>query len=152
MMISEHARALRLAAGLCCGLGAADPAWALACTVNPQSVSFGDYDSVSGAAIDGVGYVNLSCDSPTNVEVALSTGSSGSYASRTMSSAGPEMRYNLYTDSGHTAVWGDGTGGSSTVAVNAGTSADVTVYGRIARDQNLPAGAYSDMIVITVTY
>lgn len=41
MRIPEYARALKLAAGLCCALGAADPAWALACTVNPQSVSFG---------------------------------------------------------------------------------------------------------------
>lgn len=99
-----------------------------------------------------MGHVILSCDSPTNVEVGLSTGSSGSHANRTMSSAGSEMRYNLYVDSGRTAVWGDGTGGSSTVAVNAGASENVTVYGRIAPDQNLPAGAYSDMIVVTVTY
>jgi len=135
-----------------CALAMTEPAWAIACTVNPQGVSFGEYNSVTGASVDGVGYINLSCDSPANVDVSLSTGSSGTYSARTMSSTGSDMQYNLYTDSGRTAVWGDGTAGSSTVALSVTSSEDISVYGRIAPVQNLPAGSYSDVIVVTVTY
>ena len=125
---------------------------AFGCTVNPQGVAFGTYDSVSGAAVDGVGYINLACDSPTSLEVRLSAGASGSYAARAMSASGAEMHYNLYSDVGRTAVWGDGVGGTATVSTTVSVEQDVTVYGRIAPGQNLPAGTYSDMIVVTVVY
>lgn len=151
MILPTTSRALLLCAfGF--ALAAPEPASAFACTVDPQSVAFGAYDSVSGAAVDGVGYISLGCDSPTSIEIRLSTGASGSYDERIMSSGGPQMRYNLYTDSSRAAVWGDGAGGSGTVSATIGTSRDVTVYGRIAPNQNLPAGTYADVIVVTLTY
>ena len=47
-------------------------------------------------------------------QVALSTGGSGSYATRKMSNGTDTLSYNLYTDAGHTIIWGDGSGGTST--------------------------------------
>ena len=44
--------------------------------------------------------------------------------------------YNIYTDAARTNVWGDGTGGTATIA-NTGTGAaqNVTVYGRVPSGQ-----------------
>jgi spore coat protein U-like protein len=61
------------------------------------------------------------------------------------------LTYNLYTDASRLISWGDGSGGSSTVSMT-GAAADIPVYGRMAARQNVPAGAYADTIVVTITY
>jgi spore coat protein U-like protein len=65
------------------------------------------------------------------------------------------MQYNLYTTSAHTAIWGDGTSSTSTVAgtgVGVLTASPNTVYGNIPISQDLPAGTYSSIITVTVNY
>lgn len=129
----------------------AAPAAAASCTVTPQSVNFGLYDSLSRAAVDGVGSVSVSCDSAVSFDISLGPGGSGTYASREMSGGQGDMRYNLYTSASRTTAWGDGSGGSTTVG-GGGTGGDFTVYGRIDAGQNLPAGTYVDTVVVTITY
>ena len=128
----------------------AAPAVAASCTVTPQNVSFGPYDSLSRAAVDGVGSVSVNCDSAVSFEISLDQGSSGTFASRAMTSGEAAMTYNLYTGASRTTVWGDGSGGSTTVG--GGGTGDITVYGRVDGGQNLPAGTYVDTVVVTVTY
>lgn len=143
----------RLAAALAFRLlvlvGAA-PAAAAMCSVNPQGVSFGNYDPLSTSALDGVGNINVTCDALVPLTVSLSSGSSGTYSERRMSSGFAYLRYNLYTDAGRNIVWGDGLG-SSTVS-DTGNNVDLPVYGRIPGFQNVPANAYADTIIVTVTF
>lgn len=129
---------------------AASPAHAVVCSVSPQSVSFGNYDPLNPAALDGVGNINVSCDASTSFTISLSAGS-GTYTSRKMMSGTEPMAYNLYTDASRLLIWGDGTGSTSTVSTTA-ASGDYTVYGRIPDRQNIPAGTYTDSITVTVTY
>jgi spore coat protein U-like protein len=129
--------------------------------VSTGGVAFGAYNPLPGAASDTTGSVTLSCNisaGSVSYTMALTTGGSGSYVPRQMSSGASHLNYNLYLDSARTTVWGDGTGGTQTLS---GTSPIVVpsytqtdnVYGRIlANQQSTPPGSYSDTITVTVTY
>jgi spore coat protein U-like protein len=95
----------------------------------------------------------------------LSTGVSGSYASRRMANGANRLNYNLYTTAARTTVWGNGTGGSAIVPAYAAgfivingnqtrvfDSPNLTIHGRIPADQNAPQGNYSDTITVTLTF
>jgi spore coat protein U-like protein len=133
---------------LCCLF--ALPASAVQCNVSVQSLTFGSYDTFSSQPLDSTGNVAVSCDVATAYSIALSPGG-GTYASRALASGAHRLDYNAYTDATRTAVWGDGTGGSATVA-GSGTSANHTVYGRIFARQNAHIGFYADTLTVTLTY
>jgi spore coat protein U-like protein len=126
------------------------PAVAATCTISPQSVSFGNYDPLSVQPLDGVGNIAVRCDAETSFTITFSSGT-GSYAVRRMTSGANALEYNLFTDPSRLTVWGDGTAGSATVGATA-SSAEEAVYGRIAARQNVPAGTYTDVVVVTITY
>lgn len=128
----------------------ASPAAAATCSVSPQGVSFGSYDTLSSTALDGVGNVNVSCDASVSFTVSLSTGSSGTFDPRRMAAGTDYLNYNLYSDAARTTVWGDGVAASNVSAT--GTNVDLPVYGRIPALQNVPANAYADTITVTVAY
>lgn len=130
-----------------------------ACTISATGVMFGAYDPRASGPDDGTGAIDIACHpSDQSVNIALSTGSSGSFSARRMSSSAAQLDYNLYTGTSRTIVWGDGSGGTSTVTLTNGNvsggrrrfSADI--FGRIPALQNVPAGSYVDTIVVTVTF
>src|ERR1700752_3006161 len=84
---------------------------AATCSVSATSVVFGAFNPF-GPAVTSTGTISVTCSGGTASSpytIALSTGS-GTYAQRYMNST---LKYNLYTSSAYTTVWGDGTGGSS---------------------------------------
>ena len=119
-----------------------------ACTISTgAAVSFGNYDWTVATPTDTVGSMTYTCT--TTALVFLSTGSSGTYTTRTMLSGANSLDYNLYTDAARTQVWGDFfTGGTISVAP-AGTPATLNVYGRIPAGQNVATGSYTDSITVT---
>jgi spore coat protein U-like protein len=137
------------------------------CTVTAGGVAFGAYDLLASTPDDSTGTVTVTCTSTgggnttVNYSAALSTGVSGAYSQRYMKSGTPRLNYNLYRDAARTIVWGNGSGGSSLITgtltvgpgVGNGTrSATYTVYGRAPALQDVAPGAYSDSIVITLTF
>lgn len=160
----KQARWFKAALLLCAALGPAKEALALPdCTVSASSVSFGTYDVFSSTDLDAAGNVRVSCSLLgltsllVNYDILLSTGTAGSYAPRKMYNGTYVLAYNLYTTSGRTTVWGDGTGGTS--FINDGyllglftVNRDYPVYGRLPAGQDVPAGFYSDTITVTVNY
>ncbi|RZM31611.1 MAG: SCPU domain-containing protein, partial [Sphingomonas sp.] len=65
--------------------------------------------------------------------------------------------YQLYADPARTQIWGDGSGGSSTVRSFdiiplLGGSSTYQIYGRIPANLSPRPGAYNDTITITVSY
>ena len=137
------------------------------CTVSTTPINFGSYDPITiTAPLDSTGTVRVQC-SPTTileglfgvtVNVALSQGSSGSYAARTLRQ-GPAsaLQYNLYTNASRTTIWGNGSGGTGTMG---GTMAglfqpnfrDFPIYGRVPAGQDPNLGLHSDTITVTVTF
>ena len=141
---------------------------AMDCTVGVVGVAFGVYDPTLSTPDDSNGSVRVTCfytgpggaDS-TNYTVTLSTGSSGTFASRRLTAGASLLNYNLFRDAGRSQIWGNGTAGSSIVTGNikvgpgAGNNTrfvDHPVYGRIPAQQDADTGNYSDTILVTLTF
>ena len=125
-------------------------AHAATCDVNPQGANFGAYDALSAVPLDTVGNIGIACDAVVPVTISLGPGA-GTYQERRMQGGAAELTYNLYTDPARTIVWGDGSGDTSSVSVNAQTAA-IPIYGRVPARQPIPPAAYADTIVVTISY
>lgn len=134
-------------------------AWA-GCTLSASGVAFGVYNPSQATPTDATGTVTINCTANSGsgpYTIALSTGGSSNYAGRRMSSGGNLLPYQLYRNSGRSQVWGNGSGGSSTVSgpnsiPHFGGTAVHQVYGRITALRVVNPGSYSDIIVATVTF
>jgi len=138
---------------------------AVTCTVSATGPAFGIYNPLTTSPTLANGQVSASCTltGTTTTTVSLvssySTGSSGTYAARTMLSGASVLGYNLYYDAAFSQIRGDGTGGSTTGGASftltrtAPTQSTTSViYGRVPALQDVAAGSYLDTIVFTVTY
>lgn len=141
---------------------------AVSCTVSVGGgVAFGVYNPLSALPTDATGTVEVTCTATgwppgwqsVSLTSSYSTGSSGNYSTRTLRSGANVLAYNLYFDAAHTRIRGDGTGGSMTggpvtLRVRPGRpdSTSSPIYGRIPAGQDVAPGAYSDLIVVTITY
>jgi spore coat protein U-like protein len=126
----------------------ASPRARAACTINTTSVvAFGVYDPSSGTPTDSTGAITYTCT--TTALVTLSTGGSGTYNPRSLSSGANTITYNLYADAARTQVWGDFSAGTTLRIAGAGTNVVLSVFGRIPTAQNPNPGSYSDTIVVT---
>lgn len=125
-----------------------------ACTVSTTSVAFGTYDVFAPSATDSTGVVSVFCNVRTTVSVRLGTGSAAGFAPRTLKQGSVALSYNLFQDNARSVVWGDGTGGSSafSVTVNANTTRNQTIFGRIPARQDVPSGPFSDTVVVTIVF
>jgi spore coat protein U-like protein len=131
------------------------------CTMNATPIGFGNYDVFSGAPLDAAGTITVNCSgNVVRATVTLSVSStSGTFNPRRMKrSAGNDLLgYNVYTDVTRTAIFGDGTGGTSDVRLKrpsgppAPWSGFTNMYGRIPPGQNVSVGTYSDTLTATVT-
>ncbi len=130
---------------------------AASCTVGASSLAFGSATStaIQSGNVDGTGVVTLTCTNGTAYTVALDKGTAAgaTLATRKMSAGALRLNYSVFTSMARTTVWGDGTLGSSTVAgTGSGSIQSVVAYGRIYAGQIVPAGSFTDTIVVTVTY
>jgi spore coat protein U-like protein len=126
-------------------------------------MAFGAYDDSSASNTDSTTSIVVQCfriGGPADVVVTLQVGTSatsGGLAPRRMASGANRMDYNLYRDSGRTQVWGQTPGvDTATITItgipNVGSrSGTFVIYGRIPALQNVPAGAYSDSVQLTVS-
>jgi spore coat protein U-like protein len=127
------------------------------CLITTATVAFGSYDPIvtnAASALAGTGTLTVSCTKGTTATVGLNDGANPSGGTRRMADgAGGFLDYELYQDSGHTTVWGNSGGDLlSPVAAPSKTARDFTVYGQVAGNQDVTAGAYSDTIVATVNF
>jgi spore coat protein U-like protein len=145
----------------------APAAGCLSASVTATGPAFGTYNPLIGAPTNSNGSVSVTCTvlaalgQSTTATVSLSAGASAVFATRAMQSGGNQLNYNLYIDNGYAQVWGDGTGGSSTVTdtfvfpLLGSTSQTVTatIYGQIPTSQlNVVPGSYTDTITVTINY
>jgi len=131
------------------------------CTIATAPVAFGAYDPVvanATTALSGTGTVSVTCTSGATTTVTLGQGSN---PTGTSTAAAPARRlkdggldlltYSLYSDAGHTTVWGD-TAGTGLAHTGTGTLIGLTVYGAVDPGQNVPAGSYTDTVLATITF
>ncbi|MDR3434573.1 MAG: spore coat U domain-containing protein [Rouxiella aceris] len=126
---------------------------------NLGTLNFGSLSSIPGnidiASSSGAGSVVVTCTPGTAVSIAMDYGLHGGNSTQRYlaNSAGTAtLAYQLYQDSAHSKVWGNGTLAMSVAAFPA-TSQTYNVYGRLFAVDTLPAaGIYSDTVNITLTY
>ena len=121
---------------------------------NTPAVAFGNYDTLSVTPIDATGTISLACTKGAVAVIALDTSANPTHATgttRAMKDAASDyVSYELYSDSSRTAVWKSS--GVTEPAAPSKAAVDYTVYGRIPAGQDVPANAYSDTVVITVSF
>ena len=130
------------------------------CRVSTTPVSFLNYDVFSNSPAYSTGTVAVDCNNPDHhplpVTIAINRGGSGSFNPRQMRRAagGDRLNYYLFTDASRAVIWGDGTGGTSTVTntVTRNSPWNATVYGMLPARQNVRVGSYSDRLLVTVTW
>jgi spore coat protein U-like protein len=139
-------------------LALAPRADALTCTFSSVTgVNFGSYDVFSATPRTATGTITFSCRQTGGVvfmTMDLSTGSSGTFANRTLRSGGNVLNYNLYSTAANTQVWGNGTGTTYHYSVDPKNrnAISVTVYGTIPAGQDVGVGSYTDTITVTMNF
>lgn len=148
-------------------LGAADAGAVVDCSLSSTGVAFGVYDPLAPSPTDSVGGITVACShvsggaTRVSYSVALTTGSSGSYASRQLRAGPLRLDYNLFLDTARSLVWGNGTagtgvaGGSLTIGPGVGNRRrefEHPLYGRIPARQDVLSGSYSDTIIVTLEF
>jgi spore coat protein U-like protein len=135
------------------------------CVVSSTSVvAFGAYDPVvtnssGGSDLDSTGSVGIKCTPGNGTSISLDSGANASTNQRRMlgptGSSSQYLSYNLYSDSGRTVAWGDGSNGASPFAISAAANATertFTVYGRVPKGQDVNVGSFSDTVQVTVNF
>lgn len=142
------------------------PAVAATCGVSASALAFGSYQSNQLQSIDSAGSLIVSCTrdaldagaTSVSYDIEISSGNSGNHAIREMQAGANRLQYGIYRDPLRSLIWGDGSGGSARVSSSLTVSAAITavathtVYGRLFARQNVVPGAYTDNIVVTLSY
>ena len=120
------------------------------CSVTASDLVFGNYDPTDGD-LDSTSTITATCTAGTTYAIALGQGQN---TSRQMKHAsGPELLdYELYQPSGYTTIWGDLGGAVVPQTSTTGAPVNYTVNGRVTGGQYVTAGAYTDEVLVTVTY
>lgn len=140
---------------------------AAGCAFQPSAaigtLNFGTYDSLNilpVGPVTGSLPFNFKCNGslgPFSINIDYGAHAvAGTPPSRQMKGSAHSdlLGYNLYLDSNHTQVWGDGTSGSfhyTTVPAN-NTATAVTIYGSIPASQDISADSYSDSPALTINF
>lgn len=126
-----------------------------ACNLTANDLDFGNYSSISGNYVDATTTLDVTCTNGTSYTVELNVGTTtgATFTGRLLTDTTNTLEYNLYTTSGRTTVWGDGSGATQTMAgTGNGSLQSLTVYGRIPASQAMPVGSYTDTITAEVSF
>jgi len=116
------------------------------------SVAFGSINTLTGAAVDTAATMTITCSGGQaqgqRLCISIGAGPASDATSREMTSGGNTARYDLYSNSTRTTLWGSWESGYDTAGVQLdvtrGSTTNVTVYGRfLASQQTVPAGSYT---------
>ncbi len=143
-------------------LAAAQLVAAAGCSVTSASMAFGTTSAGVAGPVDTQGTLSFTCTGVLGetvvYTVSLSAGGGGTgFNPRALRSGANSIQYNVYGDSARTRLWGDGTSGtfteSGSLSITGGpTPRSVPVYGRVFGGQSAKPGAYSDSLMITISF
>jgi spore coat protein U-like protein len=127
---------------------------AATCLINSAStLNFGT-QGVLAANVPGTSTIAVQCTNttPYNIGLDVGLGTGATVAVRKMTSGGATVNYSMYSDSGHTTVWGTTIGTDTVAATGTGAAQNYTVYGLVPPQSTPAPGTYTDTITVTVTY
>lgn len=121
------------------------------CKILVTNLAFGAYDPLlqhSKEPLDGTASMSVLCTKDLRATVLIEDDGSGA---RKMKASGSEVSYAIFSDSARTRPWGTG-GNAVQVTGNGSTPREMTVYGRVAASQVVPAGSYTDAVTARVDF
>ncbi len=123
-----------------------------ACTVADAALTFTDYVSGQDTDLDASANVSVECTNGVTVDIKLGEGPGWDGSDRWMKNGDATLRYNLFSDSNRSAMWGDGViAAAKRVGPWDPTSHRAqVVYGRIYADQQVAGGTFSDQVSLTI--
>ena len=126
------------------------------CTIAAANLNFGS-TSVLIANVDATsGLTVLTNTTPYTVALGPGSGSGATTTNRSMTGTGGRVAYHLYQDAARSANWGNtpppASNADTVSGTGTGAAQTLTVYGRVPPQATPPQGAYSDTVVVTLTY
>jgi len=130
------------------------------CVISAAPLSFGPYDTVAATQLDATAVLTFTCTSGTpGIQITLgqglvpASGSTDAIPLRQMQSTTNRLAYFLYQEPGRTTVWGNNLATAPAAVAATGAAQTATVFGRIPSGQTtVPAGSYTDTVVVTVNF
>jgi spore coat protein U-like protein len=130
---------------------------AASCSIQSvPTLGFPSYDVFNAAPTVTSQIANIKCTGLGGSDFTVGFGqsaTSGTISGRQMaqSPGSGRLNYNIYKDGGYSALWGDGTAGTTPLLVSpTGANTSVPVYGKIDPGQDAPVGNYQDSVVMSV--
>lgn len=102
------------------------------------------------ASVDATSTMQIACSNGLAYKVYVTT-ATGSKAMNTATPGPTPLAYELYSDAGRTTVFPTTAGGAPSQSGN-GSGQSITIYGRIASGQTVPAGSYSQTVTVNIDY
>lgn len=126
------------------------------CALTATTINFGSSVGILSSDKTATGTITATCTNTDNYSIALNRGttSGATLADRQMAGSGSAVvHYQLYTDSGYSTIWGDGTSGTSTQGgTGTGSSRAFAVYAKVPAQATPAPNTYSDTVTVTVSY
>ena len=125
------------------------------CAVSAGNLAFGNYSAATASPNDVTSTISVTCTGGLPYTVALDGGTTtATVNARAMTDGNSHnLTYALYTTSGRSTIFGDGTSSTQTLGgTGNGAAQSVTVFGRIPMAQYVTAGNYTDSVGVTVNY
>ena len=123
------------------------------CTVGTATdLDFGSVPGLLRTATDKTSLVRMTCTNRAAYQVGLNNGQNASGTTRRMSSGSGFVTYDLYRDNPRSLHWGNTLNSDTAAGTGSGSEQTMTVYGRVPAQTAVRAGAYSDIVTVTVTY
>ncbi len=122
------------------------------CLIDTTSLAFGIY---TGVQLDTTSTITVTCTNTTPYDVGLDAGVAAGATVTTRQMTGPTaelLSYALFQDTGRTVNWGSTVSTDTATGTGSGAAQPLTVYGRIAADQFVAPGAYTDTVTATITF
>ena len=121
-------------------------------TVAPTTLDFGTQGPLV-ANVDQTSTITVTCTTGALYDVGLDDGGGNAgINARRMINGAEDVAYQLYSDSGRTAVWGEAVGTDTVSGTGNGLAQTLTVYGRVPAQTTPPANVYNDSVTVTVSY
>jgi spore coat protein U-like protein len=119
-------------------------------------LSFGNYDPEANADLDALAQVIYTCNNhASKIRIEMTTGTSNQFDRYMSSGATDRLFYNIYLDSTHQTIWGQGLYGTDVYFESNppnGTPVVVPAFGRVRRGQNVEPGEYLDALTVRILF
>jgi len=127
---------------------------AATCVINSASTLDFGTAGVLTANVPATSTIQVQCTNttPYNIGLDAGTGTGASVAVRKLTSGAATVNYSIYTDAGHTTVWGNTVSTDTVASTGTGASQSFTAFGLVPVQTTPAPGTYTDTVTVTVTY